>query len=75
MDGLEPSSARIHQDRPTGRGIRYDETDQVMRPTEAQSAHWKARAQNTELFCGASTGPTPGPATLTRHWYLSSFGC
>ena len=58
-----------------GRGILYDETDEVMLPTEKQSADWKARAQNTELFCGAATRPLLGPIGLRRHWYLSSFWC
>jgi len=57
------------------RGFVYDEGDEVMRNSSFQSSAWKARAQNTELGCGYGALPIPGPATLTRHWYIASFAC
>jgi hypothetical protein len=57
------------------RGFVYDESDEIMREPSAQSAGWKARAQNLELGCGYGAVRIPGPSALTKHWYIASFGC
>jgi len=57
------------------RGFVYDESDEVMRESSAQTAAWKARARNSELGCGYGAVPVPGPPALTRHWYIASFAC
>jgi hypothetical protein len=57
------------------RGFVYDESDEIMRETSAQSTGWKARAQNSELGCGYGAVPIPGPSALAQHWYIASFAC
>ena len=57
------------------RGFVYDESDEIMRDPSAQSAGWKARAQDSELGCGYDAMPIPGPSAFTRHWYIASFAC
>ena len=57
------------------RGFVYDESDEIMRKPSAQSAAWKARAQDSELGCGYGATPILGPSRFTLHWYVASFGC
>ncbi len=57
------------------RGFVYDESDEIMREPSAQSAGWKARAQDSELGCGYGALPIPGPSAFAQHWYIASFAC
>jgi len=51
-------------------GVVYDESDEVVLPSEQQSAGWKRRADNTELGCGKYyINPMGG------HFYLAEFPC
>lgn len=57
------------------RGFVYDDSDEIMRKPSAQSAAWKARAQDSELGCGYGASRILGPSAFTQHWYIASFAC
>jgi len=54
----------------SSKGVVYDESDEIMRPTADQTADWKSRAGSSELACGDY-----GFEPMGDHFYLAYFPC
>jgi hypothetical protein len=52
-----------------GHAAVYDESDEIVLPSDRRSAGWKRRAAGTELECGVASEPTGG------HFYIVRTGC